>query len=130
MYGVAYRVIGHQWRSTARRSQLHVRLRSVRPEPVATPGELVVDGVDDRLVLAALAALPVRPTPRPHRSAPSWPGVCWHASPLRLVSDMGHPVRAIEVQPWRQPAGRATARGSSATSGVLHRRFSDALEPP
>ncbi len=55
MYGVAYREIGHQWRSTARRSRLHERLRSVRPEPAA--GEPVVDGVDHRLVLAALAAL-------------------------------------------------------------------------
>ena len=55
MYGVAYRVIGHQWRSAARRSQLHERLRSVRPEPAA--GEPVVDGIDHRLVLAALAAL-------------------------------------------------------------------------
>jgi RNA polymerase sigma-70 factor (ECF subfamily) len=55
MYGVAYRVIGHQWRSTARRSQLHERLRSVRPEPAA--GEPVVDGGDHRLVLVALAAL-------------------------------------------------------------------------
>ena len=56
MYGVAYREIGHQWRSTARRSQLHERLRSVRPEPAAA-GEPVVDGGDHRLVLAALAAL-------------------------------------------------------------------------
>ena len=36
--------------------------------------------------------------------------VWWAAATLRLVSDMGHPVRAIEVQRWRQPAGRATAR--------------------
>ncbi len=55
MYGVAYRMIGHQWRGTARRRQLHERLRSVRPEPAA--GEPVVDGIDHRLVLAALAAL-------------------------------------------------------------------------
>jgi RNA polymerase sigma-70 factor, ECF subfamily len=51
------REIGHQWRSAARRSQLHERLRSVRPEPVAAAGEPVVEGVDHRLVLAALAAL-------------------------------------------------------------------------
>ena len=57
MYGVAYREIGHQWRSTARRSRLHERLRSVRPEPVAAVGEAMVDGADDRLILAALAAL-------------------------------------------------------------------------
>jgi len=32
------------------------------------------------------------------------------ASTLLLVSGTGYPVRAMEVQPWRQPAGRATAR--------------------
>jgi hypothetical protein len=65
---------------------------------------------------------------QPDGGADLWlpqPGVWWHASTLRLVSDVGHPVRALEVQPWRQPAGRATARALSVTSGILHRRFVD-----
>ena len=41
LYGVAYRVIGHQWRSTARRRRLEDRLRSVGFRPVAAADEPV-----------------------------------------------------------------------------------------
>jgi RNA polymerase sigma-70 factor, ECF subfamily len=57
MYGVAYRVIGHQWRSSARRRRLQERLRSVVGRPIAAVDESVVDGDESRLVLAALARL-------------------------------------------------------------------------
>lgn len=57
VYGVAYRVIGHQWRSSARRRRLQDRLRSVVGRPVAAVDESVVDGDESRLVLAALARL-------------------------------------------------------------------------
>ena len=35
LYGVAYRVIGHQWRTTARRRRLDVRMRSVVDRPAS-----------------------------------------------------------------------------------------------
>ena len=38
LYRVAYRVIGHQWRSTARRQRLEDRLRSVVGCPVSGSG--------------------------------------------------------------------------------------------
>lgn len=57
MYGVAYRVIGHQWRSSARRRRLQDRLRSVEGRPVAAVDESVLDGDESRRVLAALARL-------------------------------------------------------------------------
>jgi hypothetical protein len=53
-------------------------------------------------------------------------GVWWHASTLRLVSDMGHPVRD-EMPRFRQPEGRVTARALSAARGIRHRRFEGAL---
>ena len=57
VYGVAYRVIGHQWRSTQRRRRLHDRLQSVGSPPVAAVDESTVDGDACRLVVAALARL-------------------------------------------------------------------------
>jgi RNA polymerase sigma factor (sigma-70 family) len=57
LYGVAYRVIGHQWRSTARRRRLEARLRSVTIRPGSAVDESVIDGDDPRLVLAAAARL-------------------------------------------------------------------------
>jgi RNA polymerase sigma-70 factor, ECF subfamily len=56
-YGVAYRVIGHQWRSTTRRGRLQDRLRSVGLGPVAAADESTVDGDEHRLVLVALSRL-------------------------------------------------------------------------
>ena len=57
LYGVAYRVIGHQRRSSARRRRLEDRLRSVVRRPAAAADESVVDGAQYRLVLAAAARL-------------------------------------------------------------------------
>lgn len=56
-YGVAYRVIGHQWRSSARRRRLHERLRTVAPRPMAAVDESMVEADQHRLVRAALARL-------------------------------------------------------------------------
>lgn len=55
-YRVAYRVIGHQWRSTARRRRLQDRLRSFGSRPIAA-ADAAVDGDGCRLVSAALARL-------------------------------------------------------------------------
>ena len=57
LYGVAYRVIGHQWRSTARRRRLEARLRSVVCRPPSGADESVINDDDCRLVLAAAARL-------------------------------------------------------------------------
>jgi RNA polymerase sigma-70 factor (ECF subfamily) len=57
LYGVAYREVGHQWRSTARRRRLHVRLQSLVRRPVCAADESVIDGGDHRIVLAAAAQL-------------------------------------------------------------------------
>jgi RNA polymerase sigma-70 factor, ECF subfamily len=57
LYGVAYRVVGHQWRSTARRRRLEARLRSVALRPGSAADESVIDGDDSRLVLVAAAHL-------------------------------------------------------------------------
>ena len=57
LYGVAYRVIGHQWRSTARRRRLEDRLRSVVHRPASAADESVIDGDEHRLVLDAAARL-------------------------------------------------------------------------
>jgi len=56
LYRVAYRIVGHQWRSSTRRRRLEQRLRLVvRPVPPAD--ESVIDGVEHRLVLDAAARL-------------------------------------------------------------------------
>jgi RNA polymerase sigma-70 factor, ECF subfamily len=57
LYGVAHRVIGHQRRSLARRGRLHERLRTVPFLPAAAADDAVVDGVESRRILAALARL-------------------------------------------------------------------------
>ncbi len=56
-YRVAYRVIGHQWRSTARRRRLEDRLRSVVHRPASAADESIIDGHEHHLVLAAAARL-------------------------------------------------------------------------
>ncbi len=57
LYGVAYRVIGHQRRSATRRRRLEHRLRSVVHRPVGAADEPALDGDEYRLVLAAAARL-------------------------------------------------------------------------
>ena len=57
LYGVAYRVIGHQWRTTARRRRLDVRMRAVVDRPVSAPDESMLDGDERRRVLEAISRL-------------------------------------------------------------------------
>jgi RNA polymerase sigma-70 factor (ECF subfamily) len=56
-YGVAYRVIGHQWRSTARRRRLEDMLGSLVSRPIAAADESAGAADECRLVVAALARL-------------------------------------------------------------------------
>ncbi len=57
LYRVAYRVIGHQWRSTARRHRLEDRLRWVAGTPAPGPDDSLIDDDECRLVLDAVASL-------------------------------------------------------------------------
>jgi RNA polymerase sigma-70 factor (ECF subfamily) len=60
LYGVAHRVVGHQWRTTARRRRLHDRLRSVESRPMAGADDGLAD--DDQLRLVVDAAAGLNPT--------------------------------------------------------------------
>ena len=55
LYTVAYRVIGHQWRSVTRRGRLWSRLQTAESRPVVGADDNGLDDVDSRRVLAALA---------------------------------------------------------------------------
>lgn len=57
LYRVAYRVIGHQWRSTNRRRRLDDKLRSISPRPSADTDERLVRDDEHRLVLEAATHL-------------------------------------------------------------------------
>jgi RNA polymerase sigma factor (sigma-70 family) len=57
LYGVAYRVVGHQWRSMARRRRLEVRLRSTMVHSVFAVDNSVVDGEVCERVAEAVARL-------------------------------------------------------------------------
>jgi len=57
IYSVAYRVIGHQWRTMTRRRRLEDRLRTQRSRHVPAADELATDDAEYRLVLAATAQL-------------------------------------------------------------------------
>jgi RNA polymerase sigma-70 factor (ECF subfamily) len=57
LYGVAYRVVGHERRSTARRRQLGARMQSAVGRPVSAADERVVEEDECRIVLDAVAGL-------------------------------------------------------------------------
>ena len=57
IYSVAYRVIGHQWRTMTRRRRLEDRLRTQRSRHVPAADELATDDAEYHLVRAATAQL-------------------------------------------------------------------------
>jgi RNA polymerase sigma factor (sigma-70 family) len=57
LYGVAYRVVTHQWRSDFRRGRLAQRLASFSSPSVSLPEEVVIAGHEHRQLLNALRAL-------------------------------------------------------------------------
>lgn len=57
LYSVAYRVLGHQWRSASRRARLNSRLDSLRVGHASPPEEYVVFDQESQLVLQALSRL-------------------------------------------------------------------------
>jgi RNA polymerase sigma-70 factor (ECF subfamily) len=74
LYGVAYRVIGHLWRSAARRGRLEDRLRSVVRRPASAADESVLYGAEYRLVLEAVACL--APTDAEVLRLAAWEQLC------------------------------------------------------
>jgi RNA polymerase sigma-70 factor (ECF subfamily) len=57
LYGVAYRVLSHQWRSAFRRQRLADKLASLGATAVALPEDIVVLRQEARQLLTALDAL-------------------------------------------------------------------------
>jgi RNA polymerase sigma-70 factor (ECF subfamily) len=57
LYGVAYRVLTHQWRSNFRRGRLTQKVASIGGISTSLPEELVIAGHEQRQVLIALGAL-------------------------------------------------------------------------
>lgn len=60
LYGVAFRVVMHHWRSQGRRRRLTSKLASVPPEPGPDPEAVVVRHKDYELVMRAAAQLRVK----------------------------------------------------------------------
>lgn len=57
LYGVAYKVIGHQWRGVSRRRSLHRKLEGIGLVPGSTPDEVLVANEETLQVRAALDRL-------------------------------------------------------------------------
>lgn len=57
LFAVAYRVLGHQWRSASRHSRLIEKLSGVGVAPIAAPEDYVVVDQESRQVLDALGRL-------------------------------------------------------------------------
>jgi RNA polymerase sigma-70 factor (ECF subfamily) len=57
LYGVAYRVLTHQWRSASRRGRLAEKLASLGITAISLPEDTVILGQEHRQVLTALGAL-------------------------------------------------------------------------
>jgi RNA polymerase sigma-70 factor (ECF subfamily) len=57
LYGVAFRVLAHQWRSAARRGRLAEKLASLGVSTVSLPEDLLILGHEHRQVLKALGGL-------------------------------------------------------------------------
>ena len=53
LYRVPYRVVGRQWRNSARRARLDVRLRAAVPRPASAADESVLRAAEHELVLRA-----------------------------------------------------------------------------
>jgi RNA polymerase sigma-70 factor (ECF subfamily) len=57
LYGVAYRVLTHQWRSNFRRRRLAEKVATFGEIAMSLPEEIVIAGHEQRQLLAALGAL-------------------------------------------------------------------------
>lgn len=57
IYGVAFRVLSHQWRGVARRRRLSDKLASIGADSVIAPEEYIIKGDESRMVHEALDRL-------------------------------------------------------------------------
>ena len=57
LYGVAYKVVGRQWRTTSRSGRLQEKLKSVGVDPVPIPEDVVIVSQESDQVLQALKRL-------------------------------------------------------------------------
>ena len=57
LYGVAYRVLTHQWRSNSRRQRLAEKAASLGVAAISQPEDVLIFRQESRQLLAALAAL-------------------------------------------------------------------------
>lgn len=57
LYGVAHRVLLHQWRGSSRRKRLHQRLVSLGVEPASPPETVIVANEESRMVWEAITGL-------------------------------------------------------------------------
>ncbi|MFO7547386.1 MAG: sigma-70 family RNA polymerase sigma factor [Acidimicrobiia bacterium] len=57
LYGVAFRVLSHQWRGVTRRRRLSDKLASIGAESVMAPEEYIVMGAESQMVHEALGRL-------------------------------------------------------------------------
>lgn len=70
LYGVAYRVLGNQWRASSRSRKLSRKLNAIGHDTPLPPEELIVVGEQSRRVLKALDSL--KPTDREILSLAAW----------------------------------------------------------
>ena len=73
LYSIAYRVIGHQYRSKRRRSRLNAKLAGLGIEQAANSEEIVVMNHESRQVLEALSKL--RPSDQEVLRLSVWEGL-------------------------------------------------------
>lgn len=87
LYGVAYRVLGHQYRGASRRARLAEKLASVGAEPVSLPEEYVMMRDESRLVLEALGNL--KPTDREILRLTTWEELSHEKAAIALGISQG-----------------------------------------
>lgn len=84
LYGVAFKVLGHQWRSASRGARLRRKLKSLGVNPGMEPEEIVVSRCESRQVLEAISRL--NDTDREVLRLAAWEGLSYQqiASALEI----------------------------------------------
>lgn len=89
LYGVAYRVLTHQWRSAFRHQRLTEKLSLLGVTPVDLPEDMMIAGHEQRQLLTALSAL--RPTDQEILRLTAWEEL----SQAEIASTLGITVGAV-----------------------------------
>jgi RNA polymerase sigma-70 factor (ECF subfamily) len=87
LYGIAYRVLNHQWRGSSRRQRLNEKLTNVGAESFYAPEEYIVMRDESRLVLDALAHL--KPTDQEILRLATWEELAQRDIALTLGISLG-----------------------------------------